>query len=256
MKYSLKARQMTAVESFSRKDKLYSPVNRTLCKNMRGARGKCKIEQEAEQDRIEKERVALSLKKQKLVSKQEAKAKLAEAEKTARIAHWRAVRSRNNARLQALSEALSLKEKPKDSAATGTPWRSTRVVPHHAAVPVDGRSRRPSHIALARKSWSRKVASSSKKKLQTPTPSTSAVVTASRQETVPPVTANGVSPGFCIPKVASSSAMKVVQTPTNKRSSSVPVSEANVVPAPAKKRQVSSGDLRDFFSKLPRVSMK
>ncbi|KAL8603928.1 hypothetical protein ACOMHN_005148 [Nucella lapillus] len=92
------------------KDKLYTPVNKKLCQLMRGAWKKHKEEQAAQREIEEAKRTALSLQKQKLVSKQQAKLKLAEAEKAARIAHRRVMRAK--------LEELSLKKKKAGAAAS------------------------------------------------------------------------------------------------------------------------------------------
>ncbi|KAL8588059.1 hypothetical protein ACOMHN_012097 [Nucella lapillus] len=110
VKYALQSSGQSAVACFYRKDKLYTPVNKKLCQLMRGAWKKHKEEQAAQREIEEAKRTALSLQKQKLVSKQQAKLKLAEAEKAARIAHRRAMRAK--------LEELSLKKKKAGAAAS------------------------------------------------------------------------------------------------------------------------------------------
>lgn len=102
VKYALAANKKTAIEYFSRKEKLYTPINRALCRNMRTSYDKHMKEQEKERIHKEEQRNVLSLKKQKAISKRKAKAKIAEAEKAARNAHIIAQRDRRKSMLQAL----------------------------------------------------------------------------------------------------------------------------------------------------------
>lgn len=87
VKYGLKANNMTAIQSFSRKDKLRSPVNNNLCRLLRGSHKKHVEEHAKHRAEEEAKRTALSLKKQELVNKRKAKATMAEAEKKSRQAH-------------------------------------------------------------------------------------------------------------------------------------------------------------------------
>lgn len=110
VKYGLRAGGQSAVNSFKRKDKLHTPVNKNMCRLLRGANKKHRLELEAKQAEIAKKREELSLKKQKELSKQKAKAELAEAEKKARLAHKKAMR----AKLEALARKKRIEQRSKD----------------------------------------------------------------------------------------------------------------------------------------------
>ncbi len=90
VKYSLKAKDTTANGMFGRADVMYSPVNPSLCRNIRSAAKRYKAEQEKGREELEKKKALLKLESFKVISKA-ARAKLLtqQAEKKARIAHAR-----------------------------------------------------------------------------------------------------------------------------------------------------------------------
>lgn len=94
VKYALRSTHKSATDAFKRPDKLHTPVNRNMCRLLRGANKRNKERLDVEREELEAKRAKLSLKKQEEASKQQLKRNLQEAEKRARLAHRRAMKAK------------------------------------------------------------------------------------------------------------------------------------------------------------------
>lgn len=115
IKYSLRSKNVTAVEYLKRDDPVYSGVNKRMCRNIRAAAATYNAQKEHKRKAKEARKTKFMLKSKNIPSKVQAKKALEEREKEARLAHEaqqkpEAKKSRKRA-LEALAEKMAAKKK-------------------------------------------------------------------------------------------------------------------------------------------------
>jgi len=96
VKYNLRSSGKTAVEYYSRTDKLHSPIDLDLCKNMRGAYKTYKAELADRRDKEEERRREVGAAALSKLTKRKTKELTEKAAKKARLSHQRASKKKHN----------------------------------------------------------------------------------------------------------------------------------------------------------------